>query len=193
MRRRPFCGTWRSSRPARIVCRRETSGENAVPNADHGEVQMNRSGVALFLSAILLTACSAPATDSASVGTAAATHSESQLNPTTTPVAARPSPSVSASAAPASPVSEEPPKEAVAAALSACISPECEYPSLRPGSRRLSPEAGSQGDRWCIQASFTVEGQQQPVAVIVSGSTNGSALEWRPGEAMGGVDCQTVK
>jgi hypothetical protein len=100
--------------------------------------------------------------------------------------------SATISTPPSLPGAEEPPGQAVSAALTGCISPECEYPRQIPGSRRLAADSATAGDRWCVQAYFTLEGQQQQVAVIV-GEVVGSNPTWRPGEPMVGVGCETVE
>ena len=113
---------------------------------------MSRSYVVLLFVPILLAGCSSGAVASATA-----------QPPTLAPAASAVSANATAAPLPigveASPAAEAPPEDAVAAALEICTSPECEYPRLSPGSVHLPPDTATAADRWCVQAHFTMEGQ----------------------------------
>jgi hypothetical protein len=44
-----------------------------------------------------------------------------------------------------------------------------------------------------VQAHFTMEGQDQLVAVLLIQEAGGSTSGWRPGEPQVGVGCETVE
>ncbi len=147
---------------------------------------MSRSCVVLLFVSVLLAGCSAGAVPSATAPASTATAEAPAISATMT---SAPPPTVPA----ASPASEQPPEDVVVAALAACVSPECQYPRLSPGSVHLQPDGATAADRWCVQAHFTSEGQDQLVAILLIQEVAGSTSGWRAGEAQIGVGCDTVE
>jgi len=147
---------------------------------------MSRSYLLCLFVPILIASCS-------SGGAASATAKAPTLAQEVTTVSATATVVPSPAGLETSPAAEEPPKEVADAALAICASPECEYPRLSPGSIHLQPDSGTGADRWCVQAHFTMEGQDQLVAVLLIQEAGGSTLGWRPGEPQVGVGCETVE
>ena len=147
---------------------------------------MSRSHVVLLFVSFLLAGCSSGAVASSTAHAPTAPPDASAVSATAT---AMPLPTGSTT----SPAAEAPPEEAVAAALAICASPECEYPRLSPGSVHLPPDTTTAADRWCVQARFTMEGQDRIVAILLVQEAAGSTSQWRPGEPQIGVGCETVE
>ena len=139
----------------------------------------------LSLIAAGLTACAAQTPEPA-VAPTAQDEAAATVPPTD---AAAPSPLPPSAGPPA----EEPPGEAVEAALGVCVAPECDYERAVPGSRRLDADAQTGLDRWCIQASFTVEGARQEVAVVVVLQSGSGAPVWSAGEPADNTSCADVE
>ena len=147
---------------------------------------MSRSYLVLLFVPFLVASCS-------SGGVASATAEAPTMAAEATTGSATATVAPSPTGLEASPAAEDPPGEVVEAALAICTSPECEYPRLSPGSVHLQPDGGTGADRWCVQAHFTMEGQDQLVAVLLIKEAGGSTSEWRPGAPQVGVGCETIQ
>ncbi len=145
---------------------------------------MSRSYVVFLFASFLLTSCTAGAGASATAPAPTALPEATAASVTAVPSPAAIEPS---------PAAEQPPKDVVVAALAICVSPECQYPRLFPGSVHLQPEMATAADRWCVQAHFTMEGKDQLVAILLIQEAGGATAGWQPGEPQVGVGCETVK